>query len=301
VRYGNRESDIVTTPHLLIFGLGYSGLRLARECLAAGWRVSGTVRSADKALALCEHGIDAHEFVVGGLLPEADLASVSHVLDTTVPDAEGSAVLPETRRLFETGMRPVWAGVLSSTAVYGDCQGRWVDETAAANPDSAQGRARLTAEAQWLAWGSETGVPTQVFRLPGLYGPGRCALDAVRDGTARRIRREGHRTSRVHVDDVVAALRLSMERPHAGRVYNLADDEPAPNDEVVEFACRLLDVPPPPLERYEDLADDDPRRRFLRESRLVANARAKADLGWVLRYPTYREGLTAALAEAAGE
>ncbi len=286
----------MTTPHLLIFGLGYSGLRLARECLAAGWRVSGTVRSADKALALRERGVDAHEFVAGGMLPEADLASVSHLLDTTVPDKDGSAAPPEARRLFETGMRPAWAGMLSSTAVYGDCQGRWVDETAAPNPGSAQGRARLAAEAQWLAWGAETGVPTHVFRLPGLYGPGRCALDAVRDGTARRIRREGHRTSRVHVDDVNAALRLSMAAPRAGRVYNVADDEPAPNDEVVDFACQLLGAAPPPLERYEDLAPTDPRLRFLRESRLVANGRLKKDLGWTPRFPSYREGLEAAFA-----
>lgn len=286
----------MTTPHLLIFGLGYSGLRLARECLADGCRVSGTVRSADKALALRERGIDAHEFAGGESLPEADLASVTHVLDTTVPDADGSAALPELRRLFVAGVRPLWAGMLSTTAVYGDCEGRWVDEIATPNPGSAQGRARLISETRWLAWGAETGVAVHVFRLPGLYGPGRSALDAVRDGTARRIHREGHRTSRVHVDDVNAALRLSMAAPRAGRVYNLADDEPAPNAEVVDFACRLLGVAPPPLERYEDLAPTDPRLRFLRESRLVANARAKADLGWTLRFPSYREGLTAALA-----
>ncbi len=287
----------MATPHLLIFGLGYSGLRLARECLADGWRVSGTVRGSDKAAQLQAAGISAHGFGAGGTLPDDKLADVTHILDTTVPEATGFAVLPEARRLFAAGMRPSWAGMLSSTAVYGDCAGRWVDEAAVPKLGSAQGRARLTSEAQWLAWGTKTGVATHVFRLPGLYGPGRSALDQARDGSSRRIHREGHRTSRVHVDDVIAALRLSMAAPVAGRIYNVADDSPAPNAEVVDFACALLGIAPPPLERHEDLAPTDPRLRFLKESRLVANARLKAELGWVPRFPGYREGLKAALAE----
>jgi len=288
----------VTTPHLLIFGLGYTGLRLARECLAAGWRVHGTVRGADKADRLTAEGIAACPFVPGETsLPEADLADVTHVLDTTVPDVDGAAPLPEMRRLWTAGLRPAWAGMLSSTAVYGDCAGRWVDEAAVPDPGSKQGRARLLAETQWLTWGRDTETATHVFRLPGLYGPGRCALDQVRAGTARRIHREGHRTSRVHVDDVVAALRLSMDAPAPGRIYNVADDEPAPNAAVVDLACTLLDMAPPPLERYEDLAPTDPRLRFLKESRLVSNARLKRELGWSPRYPSYREGLRAAFAE----
>ncbi|WP_337997987.1 SDR family oxidoreductase [Oleispirillum naphthae] len=287
----------MTTPHLLIFGLGYTGLRLARECLAAGWRVSGTVRGPEKAARLAADRIAAYPFTPGETLPEAELAAVTHVLDTTVPDAAGAAPLPEILRLSAAGVRPVWAGMLSSTAVYGDCAGRWVDETARPNPGSAQGRARLLAETQWLTWGAETATATHIFRLPGLYGPGRSALDAARDGTARRIHRAGHRTSRVHVDDVVAALRLSMAAPSPGRIYNVADDEPAPNAAVVDFACALLGVEPPPLERYEDLAPTDPRLRFLKESRLVSSARLKAELGWTPRYPSYREGLQAAFAE----
>ncbi|MGE4527296.1 MAG: SDR family oxidoreductase [Rhodospirillaceae bacterium] len=287
----------MTTPHLLIFGLGYTGLRLARECLAAGWRVSGTVRDAEKAARLAVEGIAAHAFTPGRTLPEADLATVTHVLDTTVPDASGAAPIAEIRRLAAAGVRPAWAGMLSSTAVYGDCAGQWVDETARPNPGSAQGRARLLAETQWLTWGAEIKTATHIFRLPGLYGPGRSALDAAREGTARRIHRTGHRTSRVHVDDVVAALRLSMAAPNPGRIYNVADDEPAPNAEVVEFACTLLGVEPPPLERYEDLTPTDPRLRFLRESRLVSNARLKAELAWTPCYPSYREGLKAAFTE----
>ncbi len=278
----------MTTPFLLIFGLGYTGSRLARECLAAGWRVAGTVRDPAKAETLRTEGLDARVFGAG----EAP-AGVTHVLDTTVPGPEGSAVLAEVRRL---GLRPAWLGALSTSAVYGDCEGRWVDETAPLAPSSPQARARVAAEAAWQAWGAETGVPVQIFRLPGIYGPGRSALDTVRDGTARRIHREGHRTSRVHVDDIVAALRLAIAAPPAPGVFNVADDEPAPNPEVIDFACRLLDLPPPPLERYEDLAPGDPRRRFLTDRRLVGNAHLKSTLGWSPRYPTYRDGLAAILA-----
>lgn len=277
----------MTTPFLLIFGLGYTGSRLARECLAAGWRVAGTVRDPAKAEALRAEGLDAHAF--GGPLP----AGVTHVLDTTVPGPEGSAALAEVRRL---GLRPAWLGALSSSAVYGDCEGRWVSETAPLAPSSTQARARVAAEAAWQAWGRDTATPVQIFRLPGIYGPGRSALDSVRDGSARRIHRDGHRTSRVHVDDIVAALRLAIAAPPADAVFNVADDQPAPNPEVVEFACDLLGVPYPPLERYEDLAPGDPRRRFLTDRRLVANGHLKATLAWTPRYPTYREGLTAILA-----
>lgn len=278
----------MTTPFLLIFGLGYTGSRLARECLAAGWRVAGTVRDAAKAEALRAEGLDARVFGA-----DAAPAGVTHVLDTTVPGPQGSAGIAEVRRL---GLRPSWLGMLSSSAVYGDCGGRWVDETALLAPGSPQARARAAAEAEWRAWGAETATPVQIFRLPGIYGPGRSALDAVRDGTARRIHRDGHRTSRVHVDDIVAALRLALAAPLADAVFNVADDAPAPNPEVVEYACDLLGRPYPPLERYEDLAPDDPRRRFLADRRLVANARLKAALGWSPRYPTYREGLAAILA-----
>ena len=288
----------MATPHLLIFGLGYTGLRVARECLSAGWRVSGTVRGADKAQSLDSQNLAAFRFDAETHLPAAPLADVTHVLDTTVPAREGSDALPEMQRLFETGVAPGWVGYLSTTAVYGDCEGRWVDETATANPTSPQGRARLNAEAGWQEWGRDIGVAVQVFRLPGIYGPGRSALDQVRQGTARRIHREGHRTSRIHVDDIVAALRLAMVAAPRPAIYNIADDEPAPNPDVVNFACDLLGVAPPPLEHYEDMAKDDPRRRFLKDRRLVSNARLKADLDWSPRYPTYRDGLRAAFAGA---
>lgn len=281
----------MATPHLLIFGIGYSGLRLARKCRDAGWRVSGTVREAEKAAELAAEGLGAVVFNPGDTFAEVGFSTVSHVLDTTVPGPDGSDALPAARQLFAAGMRPQWAGYLSSTAVYGDCEGRRVDETVPPNPGSAQGAARLAAESGWLAWGEETGVAVNVFRLPGLYGPGRSAVDQVLSGKARRIHRIGHRTSRVHVDDVVAALVAAMNAPHPGRIYNIADDEPAPNSEVVDYACSLLGVVPPPLESYDSLAPNDPRRRFLAESRLVANDRAKAELGWRPQYPSYREGV----------
>jgi len=282
-------------PHLLIFGLGYSGLRLAGECLDAGWKVSGTVRSPEKADAIRALGIAAYVFAQEGDLPAEDLLSVTHVLDTTVPDENGSSAPPELHRLTAAGMKAEWGGYISTTAVYGDCEGRWVTEDDAPNPGSKQGNARLKGEAQWLDWGKTSGAAVHVFRLPGLYGPGRCALDQVTIGRARRIHREGHKTSRIHVDDVNAAILASIAKPNAGRIYNVADDSPTPNAVVIDYACELLNCEPPPLERYEDLAPTDPRLRFLKESRLVSNQRLKDELGWKPKFPTYKEGLDNAM------
>jgi len=294
----DRSLNIVAKPHLLIFGLGYSGLRLARECLADGWKVSGTVRSPEKAAALQKEGVSVYPFTQEGDLPEGEIRDVTHILDTTVPTEDGTSCAPELHRLSAMGIKPQWTGYISTTAVYGDCEGRWVDEATPPNPGSKQGRSRLKAEGQWLDWAAKFDVAAHIFRLPGLYGPGRCALDQVTIGRARRIHREGHRTSRIHVDDVNGAIKASMAKPNGGRIYNVADDQPTPNADVINYACELLNCAPPPLEQYADLAPTDPRLRFLKESRLVSNQRLKHELDWKPMYPTYREGLDHALATA---
>ncbi|MFN4090371.1 MAG: NAD-dependent epimerase/dehydratase family protein [Alphaproteobacteria bacterium] len=230
--------------------------------------------------------------------PESALAGTTHVLLSVPPDAEGDPALDlhggDLVRC--AGGSLAWIGYLSTTGVYGDRGGGWVDETVPVRPGSERARRRAAAEASWLAFGRDRGVPVQIFRLPGIYGPGRSQIEAVRAGRAHRIDKPGQVFSRIHVDDIVAVLRASMARPRAGAVYNVADDLPAPSHDVTAFACDLLGVEPPPLVPYA-AADLSPMARsFYAESRRVANRLIKAELGVTLRYPDYRAGLRAILA-----
>lgn len=184
-----------------------------------------------------------------------------------------------------------WIGYLSTTGVYGDRQGGWVSEEDAPDPGQARSRLRLAAERDWLVFGDAQGVRVHIFRLAGIYGPGRNVLERLRAGSARRIVKPGQVFSRVHVEDVAAVLRASVARPRAGRVYNVADDEPSSQQEVIAFAAGLLGIAPPPEEPF-DAADLSPlARSFYSECRRVRNDRIKGELGVALRYPTYREGL----------
>ena len=191
-----------------------------------------------------------------------------------------------------------WAGYLSTTGVYGDTGGARVDETAAVNPTSERGRRRAEAEDGWLDLWRAAGVPVHVFRLSGIYGPGRSALGAVRAGTARRIDKPGHLFARIHVDDIAVVLRASMARPDPGAVYNVCDDQPAPAADVVAFACEILGVDAPPLVPFRQAARDmSPMAlSFWRDNRRVDNTRIKRELGVRLNFPDYRAGLRAVLA-----
>lgn len=285
---------------LFVFGLGYSARRLARALIAAGWTVAGTCRTDEARAALRAEGIEAHLFDRTQAFDRAALDGATHILSSVPPDEAGEPVLDahgdDIARI--KGLR--WVGYLSTTGVYGDRGGARVDETDAPRPTSARGRRRVDAEARWLDLGRRRGVPVHIFRLAGIYGPGRSALDQVRAGTARRIVKPGHAFSRIHVDDIGAVLLASMARPDPGAVYNVCDDEAAPSAEVVAEACRLLGVPPPPEIPYESAELSPMSRSFFAENRRVANDRIRRDLGIRLRYPTYREGLAAILAEESG-
>ena len=263
---------------LVCLGMGATAHALARRL--PDWRVRGTHR-APRADALTFDGAATPELTQA--LREADA-----VLCSIPPDEAGD---PAFRAVADTlrAAPPRWLGYLSTTGVYGDLNGGWAFEWTPLNPQSAEAKRRALAETQWLSLGA------QVFRLPGLYGPGRSALDRVRAGDARRIVKPGQVFSRAHFDDVAAALALSIAKPDPGRVYNICDDEPAPPQDVTAFACALLGVSPPPEEAY-DAADLSPAaQRFWAECKRVSNARAKAALGWRPLYPTYREGLRAIL------
>ncbi len=286
--------------NLFCFGLGYTACRLAQRLIGAGWRIAGTTRDDDKSAALRSLGIEVRVTSDGGFGPRLAeaLRGVSHVLVSVPPDGDGDPVTGSHDADIAgcPGLR--WLGYLSSTAVYGDRAGGWVDEATPPAPSGETGRRRLAAEQAWLALWRERGVPVHVFRLAGIYGPGRCALDRVRAGTARRIVKPGHVLSRIHVDDIAAVLAASMARPRPGAVYNLCDDRPASGAEVTAFAAELLGVAPPPETPF-DAADVSPEsRRFFADDRRVRNVLIKRELGVTLRYPDYRAGLRAI---AAGE
>lgn len=280
---------------MLILGAGYTGKAVARRLLSAGWRVRGTSSTAEGARALCEAGLDGIVANAETLSP-AIATGANALLASAPPTDDGDPMLPGLEALGPGAWKTLrWIGYLSTTGVYGDTGGAWVDETAQPRPANARGHRRLAAESQWFEFGAKLGVPTHVFRLPGIYGPGRSALDDVRAGRARRIDKPGHVFSRIHVDDIARTVLASLERPRHGAVYNVADDEPAPSAEVVAHACELLGVAPPPLVAYDAIsAELSPMgREFYATNRRISNALIKRELGVRLAYPTYREGLRA--------
>jgi nucleoside-diphosphate-sugar epimerase len=284
---------------LFIFGLGYSGLQIARLARAAGWQIAGTCTSQEKASALRDGGITAHRFD-GAAAPPADLlADATHVISTIAPGDGGDPVLRTCRNLLG---RVRWFGYLSTTGVYGDHGGSWVEETTPARPTQPRSIARLAAERSWQALALEVGINLDIFRLPGIYGPGRSAIEQVAAGTVRRIDKPGQVFSRIHVEDIAGTVLIAITQPHAGSIYNVADDLPASTADVVAYACELLGKPVPPLVPWlEAQAAMSPMAQsFYAENRRVRNERIKDELGVVLRYPTYREGLRAIASSLAG-
>lgn len=267
-------------PHMLILGLGYSAGHMAERLRADGWRVTGVRRTA---------GPDIIAFDDDAAV-RAAIAAASHIL-SSVPPVDGvDPVLTRYGKAIAAAPTS-WIGYLSSTGVYGNAKGAWVDE------GSATGFGRRAARAMAdAAWGA---LRDQVyrFRLPGIYGPGRSALERVREGKAHRIDLPGQVFSRIHVDDIVGGVIASFDGPPGA--YNLADDLPCPQNRLIEGACTLLGVDPPPLLTLEQAQLSAMALGFYAENRRVANGRAKRLLGWSPRFPTWREGLADCLARAA--
>jgi nucleoside-diphosphate-sugar epimerase len=287
----------MSSPRLFVFGLGYSALALARSLQADGWRIAGTTRSPGKRAALAALGIEALPFERERPLEAAAaaLAGSTHLLCSIAPDEAGDPVLDAHLADLERCRTLLWAGYLSTTGVYGDHDGAWVDEATPVAPTMTRTRRRVAAEGHWLA----SGLPVHVFRLAGIYGPGRSALDAIRAGSARRVVKPGQTFGRIHVQDIVQVLRASIARPNPGAIYNLADDLPAPPEDVVAHAAALLGVPPPPAIPFEQAELSPAARSFYHDHRRVSNARIKAELGVALRFPDYRAGLRDILAREA--
>lgn len=278
------------TGRFFLFGLGFSGRVIARHLVQAGWQVAGSTRSGE---AVDLPGVTVFPFDRDQPLPAGALTGVTHILSSVPPDGEGDAVLDLMgAELAQLGLS--WAGYLSTTGVYGDRQGDWVDESAELHPTGERSRRRVAAETGWLS----SGLPAHLFRLAGIYGQGRSALDSVRDGTARRINKPGQVFSRIHVDDIAQTVLASMAHPHPGTAYNVCDDDAAPPQDVITHACHLLGVTPPPeLSWDEAKAILSPMAlSFYADNKRVRNDRIKTELGVAFTYPSYREGLAAILA-----
>jgi len=277
------------TNTLLTIGQGYSANALARRLAPQGWTLYGTTRSPDRMDAIRAEGVTPL------LWPdiESALAEATHLLASASPTDEGDPFLAKFgSNLAELAPNLEWVGYLSTTGVYGDHAGAWVDESTPLTPSTKRGKARKAAEEAWLA----TGLPVHIFRLAGIYGPGRGPFAKVRAGTARRIIKEGQVFSRIHVDDIAQVLEASIARPDPGAAYNLCDDDPAPPQDVLEHAAKLLGVAPPPAVPFEEADLSPMARSFYAESKRVSNERIKAELGVELIHPDYRSGLAALLA-----
>lgn len=276
---------------LLSIGHGYSAKTLAGRLITRGWRVIGTTRSEEKADAIRQTGAEA--VLWPGYDLTSNLEAASHVLLSAGPNGDGDPVLFEMEHSFrQRADRFAWVGYLSTTGVYGDREGGWVDETSECRPSTRRGKWRLAAEE---AWSAIPGLPLHIFRLAGIYGPGRGPFSKVRNGTVRRIIKSGQVFSRIHVEDIASVLEASIARPDPGAIYNVCDDEAAPPQDVIAHAARLLDLPVPPAIDFEEAEMSDMARSFYAESKRVSNRRIREELGVNLRYPTYREGLAALL------
>ena len=272
---------------LLSIGHGYSAQALARRLLPQGWQIIGTTRTEAGAEALRATGVQA--LVWPGADLTAALGKATHLLTSVAPNGGDPVLQAIGPQIAASKLQ--WIGYLSTTAVYGHHNGDWVDETTPLAPTTARGAARVQAEADWAA----LGLPLHIFRLAGIYGPGRGPFEKVRDGSARRIHKAGQVFSRIHVDDIANVLHAALLRPHPG-VYNVCDDDPASPEDILGLAAELLGLPPPPIVPYEEADMTPMARSFYAENKRVRNDRIKAVLGVKLDYPTYREGLAAILA-----
>ncbi len=270
---------------LFCFGPGYSAQVIARTLLAEGWTVFGTHRESDDAQNLTGMGIEPIPYNDS----ETALKNATCILSSISPNAKEDPVLARYGDLLNEVSRTAWIGYLSTTGVYGDTGGALVDETAALQPSNDRSRWRAEAEKGWLK------LSAHVFRLAGIYGPGRSSLDRLRSGPTRRINYPGHLFSRIHVEDIAQTVIASINQPNPGSIYNLCDDEAIEQEKVEAYAAGLLGMKPPPLVPFEEAVKDmsPMAKTFWQDNRRVDNSKIKNELGIELIYPTFREGLEA--------
>ncbi len=275
--------------HLFCFGFGFSAETLAQKLDRREWRVTGTSRSPEGVATINDQGFEGLLFNDLESIPN----SVTHIVTSIPPGEEGDPVLLRFRyELVRRARSFEWVAYLSTTGVYGDRGGAWVDEESDLQPNTNRGQRRVDAEA---AWQQISGLPLHIFRLAGIYGPGRNAFESLKSGKAQRVIKPGQIFSRIHVEDIAGVLFASIENPNPGRIYNLADDEPCPPQDVIAYAAKLLGMPIPPDIQFENAKLSAMAKSFYADSKRVSNARIKSELGYEMKYPSYRVGLKALL------
>jgi nucleoside-diphosphate-sugar epimerase len=280
---------------LFCFGLGYCATELGRRLLLDGWTVAGTTAHVEKVERLVEQGFEPFLFDGNATLPDiaAALQSATHVLLSIPPDADSDPALRHYGAAIAASTSVHWIGYFSTVGVYGDASGCWVDETTETRPGTERGQRRVKAEKGWIELAENSGKALVIYRLPGIYGPGRSAIDQLKAGTARRIFKPGQLTNRIHVGDIATAVEASLDLPPSVHIFNVTDDLPAPPQDVIAYGAELLGLPCPPATDPADAGLSSTARSFYIENKKVSNARMKAELGVKLAYPTYVEGLKA--------
>ncbi len=283
---------------LFCFGYGYSCDYLGHELLSnENWSVAGTTRSNEKKQSLRSRGVQAYIFDYEHPLPDPAfiLEDTTHLIISTPPSDEGDPAFISHAQDILKLKNLQWVGYLSTTGVYGNRDGDWVNENSELRPSSKRGSRRVKAEEQWQSLYKNHDLPLHIFRLAGIYGPGRSALDTVRVGTARRINKPGHIFSRIHVEDITNILLASMAKPNPGAIYNVCDDNPAPSHEIISYACEILGRPEPELINFDEADMTPMARSFYSDNKLVNNNRIKEELDVQLKYPNFKEGLKACM------
>ncbi len=278
---------------LFCFGYGYTAEALGQRLAQHGTSIAGTTTTADKANTMSQSGIRAHIWH-GEALNDAWLDDADAILVSIPPGKDGCPVFHAAQKIIAARCSQWrWIGYLSTNGVYGDHNGAWVNEESQLQATSDRAKRRIIAENQWLGLAVKFDLPVTVFRLPGIYGPGRSALETVLQGKAKRIVKEGQVFNRMHIDDIVTVLTTTLGQPRLHDIYNLADDDPAPPQDVIEYACAILDLPPPPLVPIEQADLSAMAQSFYADNKRVSNRRMKNALDIALRYPSYRDGLKA--------
>ncbi len=273
--------------HLFCFGLGYVAQHLINSLEKdLDWKISGTKRVESSSTS---DRVEAFRFDDLSILPR----DITHILVSIPPKDDGDLVVQQFGKQILKLPNLQWVGYLSATGVYGDTKGEWVDENSPLNPSNSFSKKRLMAEQQWQS----LGIPLNIFRLSAIYGPERNAIEQVKAGHAKIIDLENQVFSRIHIDDIVQVLRKTMTKNIIGEVYNVTDDKPTSSNEVIEFACQLLQVPPPKPVKLEDAELSEMGKVFYSENRRIRNDKIKSRLGVTLKYPSYKEGLKATLNE----
>ena len=295
----NGNTHMTNTPNILFLGAGYTAKCMIRQLRHidqfAGSRIHGTTRTGQNFQNIKDAG--ATPVLFEGTGPSETLRrlikAADFILSSISPKQEGDAVLAHHAADIVANNTLKWLGYLSTVGVYGDHQGAWVNEESQAKPSSERSKWRKQAEDNWLKLHQDHSTPVHIFRLPGIYGPGRGPLNKLKQGRARRIEKKGQVFNRAHVEDIAQTLIQSLRNPNPGSIYNIADDEPAPPQDVLAYGAQLLGIEPPPLIPFNEAEMTTMARSFYTDNKKVSNKRIKEELAIKLKYPTYREGLKA--------